>query len=383
MKIGIDGRAAKWYRGTGIGTYTHELIRSLNNTDISNDYLVFMPQCDSLNNLQANFKIEPVESTSSNSFWDDIKVPNILNNADIELYHVPQNGVGLSQNINCKKVITLHDIIPLRMPETVSDRYLRIFNDELPEILNNCDGIITVSEFSKNDIAKEFNFPLDDIYVTHLAAEDMYKPLSKCQCKDLITKKYGIEEDFILYVGGFSPRKNILGLIEAYSKLPNNLKEKYKLVIIGRKGPSYDKYKSRAEILGITDKVIFTDFIPLGDMPLFYNAAEVLVYPSFYEGFGLPPLEAMACGTPVIASNVTSLPEVCYESALLIDPNNIDLLSYDIERVLSNSLLKLTMVKKSLTRSNDFSWNKTALNTIDAYKSIITGSIFKSTTSLE
>ena len=130
-------------------------------------------------------------------------------------------------------------------------------------------------------------------------------------------------------------------------------------------------YKSRTEELKIADKVIFTDFIPLQDMPLFYNAAEVLVYPSFYEGFGLPPIEAMACGTPVIASNVTSLPEVCYESALLIDPNDIDLLSYDIERVLSNSLLKLTMVKKSLTRSNDFSWDKTATKTINAYKSII------------
>lgn len=371
MKIGIDGRAAKWYRGTGIGTYTHELIKSLNNTDLINDYLVFMPQCDSLNNLSNNFKIEPVESTSSNNFWDDIKVPNILKNYDMELYHIPQNGVGLSQNIKCKKVITLHDIIPLRMPETVSDRYLRIFNDELPQILDNCDGIITVSEFSKNDIAKEFDFPLSKIYVTPLAAEDIYKPLSKCQCKDLITKKYGIEHDFILYVGGFSPRKNILGLIDAYSKLPSNLKENFSLVITGRKGPSYDKYRTRAENLNISDKVIFTDFIPLCDMPLFYNATEVLVYPSFYEGFGLPPVEAMACGTPVIASNVTSLPEVCYESALLIDPNDIDLLSYDIERVLSSSLLKLTMVKKSLTRSSDFSWNKTALNTICAYKSII------------
>lgn len=383
MKIGIDGRAAKWYRGTGIGTYTHELIRSLSNADYNNDYLVFMPQCDSLNNLQNNFKIEPVESASSNSFWDDIKMPNIINNSDMELYHVPQNGVGLSSNIKCKKVITLHDIIPLRMPETVSDRYLRIFNDELPQILDNCDGIITVSEFSKNDIAKEFNFPLDNIYVTALAAEDIYKPLSKRECKELITQKYGIEEDFILYVGGFSPRKNILGLIEAYSKLPNNLKEKYKLVVIGRKGPSYDKYKTRTETLNISDKVIFTDFVPLCDMPLFYNATEVLVYPSFYEGFGLPPVEAMACGTPVIASNVTSLPEVCYKSALLIDPNNIDSLAYDIERVLSNSLLRLTMVKKSLTRSGDFSWHKTALNTISAYKNIITCSNQKANESID
>ena len=121
------------------------------------------------------------------------------------------------------------------------------------------------------------------------------------------------------------------------------------------------------------DKVIFTGFIPLNDLPLFYNACEVLVYPSFYEGFGLPPLEAMACGTPVIVSNVTSLPEVCHESALFVDPYNIDLLSYDIQRVLTNSLLQLTLVKKSLTRSTNFSWNKTALNTLSAYESIING----------
>lgn len=371
MKIGIDGRAATWYQGTGIGTYTNQLIQSLNNVDSHNDYLIFTPQCNSIKPLKSNFRIELTDSASYNSFWDNVNVPNILNNTDIELYHVPQNGVGLSENIKCKKVITLHDIIPLRMPETVSDRYLRIFNNELPKILKSCDGIITVSNFSKNDIAKEFNFPLENIYVTPLAAEDIYKPMSKCKSKDLIIKKYGIQEDFILYVGGFSPRKNILGLIEAYSNLSAKLRETFKLVITGRKGPSYDKYKNRAEELHVSNNVIFTDFIPAEDMPLFYNATEVLVYPSFYEGFGLPPIEAMACGTPVIASNVTSLPEVCYESALFIDPNDIDSLSYDIERVLSNSLLRLTMVKKSLTRNKAFSWNKTALDTISAYKSIL------------
>lgn len=371
MRIGIDGRAAKWYRGTGIGTYTHELIRSLNIIDDKNNYLIFMPKCDSLSNLNSNFSIEPVESNDCNSFWDDVKVPNILKNSDMELYHVPQNGVGISKNINCKKVITLHDIIPLRMPETVSERYLKIFNDELPDILNNCEGIITVSEFSKNDIAKEFNFPKENIYVTPLAAEEIYKPLSKCQCKKIITDKYGIKEDFILYVGGFSPRKNILGLIESYSKLPYTTREKFKLIIIGRKGPSYAKYKERSESLGVSSQVIFTDFVPLEDMPIFYNATEVLVYPSFYEGFGLPPLEAMACGTPVIASNVTSIPEVCYESALLIDPNDIDALSYNIQKVLDNSLLKLTLVNKSLNRSSEFSWAKTAQDTLNAYNDIL------------
>lgn len=207
MKIGIDGRAATWYQGTGIGTYTNQLIQSLNNVDSHNDYLIFIPQRDSIQNLKTNFKTELTDAAASNSFWDDVNVPNILSNADIELYHVPQNGVGLSENIKCKKVITLHDIIPLRMPETVSDRYLRIFNNELPKILDTCDGIITVSNFSKNDIAKEFNFPVENIYVTPLAAEDIYKPMSKCRSKDFITKKYGIQEDFILYVGALVQEK--------------------------------------------------------------------------------------------------------------------------------------------------------------------------------
>ena len=371
MKIGIDGRAAKWYRGTGIGTYTHQLISSLSKVDFNNDYLVFSPENSSLNDLGNNFKIERLKSNLKDNFWDEVSVPNILENKNMELYHVPQNGVGLSENINCLRAITLHDIIPLRMPETVSDRYLKIFNEELPKMLKNCEGIITVSEFSKEDISKEFNFPKDKIYVTHLAAEDIYKPMNKFICKNLLKNKYNINDDFILYVGGFSPRKNIIGLIEAFSLIHPSKRKNKKLVITGKKGLSYSKYQKRADDLKISDDVIFTDFIPLEDLPLFYNCADVLVYPSFYEGFGLPPLEAMACGTPVIASNVTSLPEVCYNSALLINPYNIDELSSLIEQVINDNILSLSLTNKSLSRSKNFSWNNTAKKTINAYANML------------
>ena len=185
MKIGIDGRAAKWYRGTGIGTYTYQLITNLSKYDNLNHYLTFIPE-DSDLNLKDNFSIEYTKDSSNNNFWDDVKVPNLLENFNMELYHVPQNGVGLSGNVNCPKTITLHDIIPLRMPQTVSDRYLRIFNEEMPKILDNCDGIITVSEFSKLDIAEEFNFPKEKIFVTHLAAEDIYRPIERAYCKKFI-----------------------------------------------------------------------------------------------------------------------------------------------------------------------------------------------------
>lgn len=371
MNICIDGRAAKWYRGTGIGTYTHQVITYLNKLDQQNQYLIFLPENSSLDDLNNNFQIETVTTNPNNNFWDEIRVPNILSSNDIDLYHVPQNGVGLSASVKCKKVITLHDIIPLRLPDTVSDRYLKIFNEDLPKILPELDGIITVSQFSKKDIAKEFSYPLDKIFVTPLAAESIYKPLSKSQCKIILSKKYDIHNKFILYVGGFSPRKNILGLIEAFSLLTKEDRSDVKLIIVGNKGPSFSKYEQRVSELHLTDSVIFTGFIPLDDMPIFYNATEVLVYPSFYEGFGLPPLEAMACGTPVIASSVTSLPEVCYDSALLVNPSNIEALSYSISRVLNDSFLMLSMVKKSLMRSVNFSWKKTATLTIDAYKNII------------
>ena len=370
MKIGIDGRAAKWYRGTGIGTYTYQLITNLNKIDNINEYLTFIPEGTNLN-LKDSFSIEYVKESLNDNFWDDVKIPNLMKNFDMEIYHVPQNGVGIPCNIDCLKTITLHDIIPLRMPETVSDRYLKIFNDELPTILSNCDGIITVSEFSKEDIATEFNFPKDKIFVTHLAAEDIYKPMSKRICKNILKEKYSISNDFILYVGGYSPRKNIIGILEAFSKLKDYKQRGLKVVITGRKGISYSIYKQRAEELGISDYVIFTDFVPLEDMPFFYNACEFLVYPSFYEGFGLPPLEAMACGTPVITSNITSIPEVCKNSALLINPYNIDDLAYSMERILNDSLLVLSMIQRGLHTSSKYTWSNTALNTIYAYESII------------
>lgn len=370
MNIGIDGRAAKWYRGTGIGTYTYQLLTNLSKLDTSNHYLTFLPEGSYLN-LNSNFSIKYIKDSYNNNFWDDVKVPNILDNLEMNLYHIPQNGVGLSDNISCPKTITLHDIIPLRMPETVSDRYLKIFNDEMPKILNICDGIITVSEFSKMDIAKEFNFPLEKIFVTHLAAEDIYKPIDRLYCKSTIKVKYGIENNFILYVGGYSPRKNIIGIMEAFSLLKYNLRKNLKVVITGKKGISYDIYKKKASDLGISNSVVFTDFIPLEDLPIFYNACEFLVYPSFYEGFGLPPLEAMACGVPVIASNVTSIPEVCHNAAILVDPNNIDELSYSMEKVLTDSYLKLKMIENGLAVSSKYSWENTALKTINAYKNIV------------
>jgi glycosyltransferase involved in cell wall biosynthesis len=372
MKIGIDGRAAKWYRGTGIGTYTYQLISSLNNLDRLNEYMLFMPESSSCDiSFNRNFQINNITEGNKSNFWDEVNIPTILMDKDIELYHVPQNGVGLPKDKHCPFVITLHDVIPYKMPETVGDNYLRIFNEEMPNIVSRCDGIITVSQFSKEDISKAFCFPKEKIFVTHLAAEDIYRPLDKKDCSDLIKSRYSIDGDYILYVGGFSPRKNIVGLIEAFSKLKTKYKKDIKLVIAGKQGKSYAIYKKRTQDLGVEDSVIFPGFIDVDHLPHLYNASKLLAYPSFYEGFGLPPVEAMACGVPVITSNVTSIPEILGDSAVFINPNDVDQLCTSMYNVLSSEELAESLILKGLVRSSELSWNKTAKNTLLAYSRII------------
>jgi glycosyltransferase involved in cell wall biosynthesis len=372
MKIGIDGRAAKWYRGTGIGTYTYQLINCLNRIDNINKYLLFMPEnCKYDIALKENFHLNNITEGNESNFWDEVNIPNILKDKNIELYHVPQNGVGLPVDKKCRFVITLHDVIPYKMPETVSDRYLKIFSDHIPKIISECDGIITVSNYSKKDIVETLNFPENKVYVTHLASEDIYRPLDKRISRYIAEKYYSIYGDFILYVGGFSPRKNIVGLIESFSKLLCSYKKDVKLVIAGKQGKSYEIYKKRAEELHISDKVLFPGFVSIEHLPYIYNASQLFVYPSFYEGFGLPPIEAMSCGVPVIASNVTSVPEVVGDAGLLINPKDIDNLCDCMFRALSDEELRKKLISLGLSKASDLSWDKTANETISAYNRII------------
>lgn len=371
MKIGIDGRAAIWYRGTGIGTYTYQLIKSINALDKLNNYTIFIPEGETLPiNLENNFSTKQSSNNANNNFWERISLPNILKETGVDIYHVPQNGVGIPNEKTCPFVMTLHDIIPYKMPETCSERYLKIFNELMPSLVKLCDGIITVSNYSKDDISSSFNYPKEKIFVTHLASEEMYKPIDKWISKNIIKKFYGISENYILYVGGFSPRKNIIGLIQAFSKLINTYNSDIKLVIAGSKGPSYKKYFDECVRLKVENNVIFPGFIETQHLPYLYNASELFIYPSFYEGFGLPPLEAMACGIPVICSNVTSIPEVVGDAAYLINPSNVDDLYTAMLEVLTNKQLREKLILKSIVRNASFTWRETARNTLKAYNKI-------------
>lgn len=369
MRIAIDARGVNWYKGTGIGTYTDNILKQLLKIDIENKYHIYWSG-DNYDSYKNENSKTIMTSRRHKKFFQQYYFPNNLIKENIDLFHVPQNGIGLSAEVDCKKVITIHDLIPYVMPETVGKGYLSEFLREVPKLIECSDGILTVSEKSKQDILKYFPMDENKIFVTPLAADSKYKQLDKEQCKSLVKQKFNIEKPFILYIGGFSPRKNVKSLILAFSKLRKDLRDEYNLVIVGSLKDEGDNLIMLVNELNMDSKIIFTNFVEESLLPVLYNAATAFVYPSLYEGFGLPPLEAMSCGTPVIASNSSSITEVVQDAGILIDPYDITSLIFALDKVLSDDNIKAALSLSSLKKASEFSWEKTSRLTLNAYKSI-------------
>lgn len=368
MRIGIDARGANWYSGTGIGTYTQHLLKYLLKYDRENSYHLYWCGTnyrDLLTSPNVNISIA---SKRHHRFFEDYFIPQNLKNKEIDIYHVPQNGIGLSSKKSCAHISTIHDLIPYVMPETVGRGYLKKFISQMPDIIQNSDMIITVSEFSKKDIMRIFDVEEERIQVTHLAADEFFMPLDKLESKEFVKNNYDIKDDFILYLGGFSPRKNVKSILVAFSRIYKNLSKNYKIVIVGPSKDEHSYLMKLCESLGIKDYVQFTGYVPYEHLPYFYNACSVFAYPSLYEGFGLPPLEAMSCRTPVITSNVSSIPEVVGDGAILINPFDTEELKTALERVLEDDNLRNELSHMGYIRSKEFSWDRTAAKTLNIYE---------------
>ena len=371
MKIAIDARGAFLYSGTGIGTYTNNLINNMINTESSDKFLLF---CSG--GLNENFNKKNTEvfisSGRHGGFYEKYYFPNTLKNCHADLYHIPQNGIGFSFDTSIPTIVTIHDLIPYIMPETVGKGYLQRFLKDMPEIISHSAGILTVSEYSKKDILKFFSFyPEDKIYVTPLAANSKFKPIDKIESQLYVKNKYNINTPYILYIGGFSSRKNALGLINAFSKCYSSLNEPHTLLLGGSLKDEGEKLFKFVNKNNLSDKVVFCGYIEEDILPVLYSGCEAFVYPSLYEGFGLPPLEAMSCKAPVITSNITSIPEVACNSCLLVNPYDEIQLSNALILLLNNPSIKEDFRKKGYENSLNFTWKKTAEKTLDAYKSII------------
>ena len=370
MKIAIDARSATLHQGTGIGTYTNNLISEILSIYSKDEFTLF---CSGKFNEDFNKKNANIIFSSGRhgGFYEKYYIPNTLNELHSDLYHIPQNGVGFNFDTEIPTIVTIHDLIPYIMPETVGKGYLERFLRDMPNIISNSCGILTVSEYSKKDILKFFSsYPEDKIFVTPLAANNNFKPLNKNDCKLYVEHTFDVKDPYILYIGGFSLRKNVLGLIKAFSKVYKDLTKPYKLLLGGGLKDEGEKLFTFVKENNLQDKVIFCGYVKDEILPILYSGCEAFVYPSLYEGFGLPPLEAMSCKAPVITSNLTSIPEVTGDNAILINPYNIYELENSLVTLLNDEVLKENLREKGYLRSKEFTWAKTAQNTLDAYKSL-------------
>jgi len=370
MKIAIDARSATLHQGTGIGTYTNNLISEILSIYSKDEFTLF---CSGKFNEDFNKKNANIIFSSGRhgGFYEKYYIPNTLNELHSDLYHIPQNGVGFNFDTEIPTIVTIHDLIPYIMPETVGKGYLERFLRDMPNIISNSCGILTVSEYSKKDILKFFSsYPEDKIFVTPLAANNNFKPLNKNDCKLYVEHTFNVKDPYILYIGGFSLRKNVLGLIKAFSKVYKDLNKPYKLLLGGGLKDEGEKLFTFVKENNLQDKVIFCGYLEDEILPVLYSGCEAFVYPSLYEGFGLPPLEAMSCKAPVITSNLTSIPEVTGDNAILINPHNTSELETSLVTLLNDETLKASLSEKGYLRSLEFTWTKTAQNTLAAYKNL-------------
>ncbi len=364
MKIGIfTGDHTK--NETGIGNYILNLV---NQFKLFPDELSIIRHPKGYDYSIKNQIIPYTISSAGMMVWSCAVAAQKHLIADLDIVHSPTLALfPIKPHDNY--VLTVHDIIFKKFPQFLPKGTVRHTNLFFNRNLTLADKIIADSESTKNDLVLEYKVPIDKITVIPVAADQIYHKLPEREILK-IKEKYALFNPFILYVGTIEPRKNITLILKAFAHCQKFLPE-YNLVIAGKKGWYYNEIYHTLSQLHIHEKVIFLGYIPLEDLPGLYNAADLFVYPSLYEGFGLPPLEAMQCGTPVITSNVSSLPEVVGKDGMMIDPLDKNGLSQMLIKILTDDEYYQYQKEYGKERSKLFSWKKTAEKTYATYKDVI------------
>ncbi|MBE1445679.1 glycosyltransferase family 4 protein [Paenibacillus sp. OAS669] len=302
--------------------------------------------------------------------------PNFLYDYPFDLFKQADSifhGTNFTHNPvkSRKHVVTIHDLAYMIYPETTSEKIYKHHTKWVPYSAEKAAKIIAVSEHTKKDIIRLLHVPEDKIQVIPLAADQIYRPLDAEQVKAVKTKLQ-LPEEYILFVGTLEPRKNLMGLLKAFQHMIREFSCDHKLVIVGSKGWKYSPLFDFIQDNKLQSQVIFTGFIEDEDLVAIYNGATFFVMPSIYEGFGIPIVEAMNCGVPVIGSNVSSIPEVVGEYGVLLRPNDYELWAQEMYSLINDSSKRAAYQSLSIERASHFSWEKTALETKLLYDKILT-----------
>lgn len=285
-----------------------------------------------------------------------------------EIFHATNHL--LAHFRQARTVYTLHDLIFLRYPEHHKSYNRWYLTLTMPHYLKAADAIITPSECSKQDALEFYDLPEQKIKVIYEAAAPHFKPTPDPTALQRVQQKYNVPDKFILHVATIEPRKNLNRLLDAFKAILID-QPQLKLVFIGKKGWLYDSFFEHIKELGLEDCVVFPGYVDEADLPVFYQLAEVFVFPSLYEGFGLPPLEAMSCGVPVVCSNSSSLPEVVGDAGLLVDPTDTAALAEAVRSVLDDADLRADLQQRSLRQAAKFSWEKAVEEHKAVYASLL------------
>jgi len=369
MHIGLNAHLlslAETYRGAGINWYIHNLLTHLPRVDRANRYTAFIGDGRFASpGLALKLSRLPTSRPVVRIFWEQVVQPFALQKERVDLLHALAFVTPLLSP--CPAVVTIYDLSFLLYPESFKrskNFYLGLFTRLSAR---RARRIIAISESTKQDVIRLLGVSPEKVEVVYCGIDETFRPLAGDQVAAFRSKR-SLPERFILFVGTIEPRKNVTRLIEAFANLHTRRLTDLKLVIGGAKGWFYEDVFTRVEELGLEGEVMFPGYIPVSELPLWYNAAELFVYPSLYEGFGLPPLEAMACGTPVVTANTSSLPEVVGEAGLTVDPLDAEGLAETIRRALDDGALRREMKERGLQRAKGFSWTKAAQETVQVYR---------------
>lgn len=369
MKIGLvtnmmDGRTA------GIGRYTKNLVENLLKIDKKNNYvLIHSNQCHyDFKGNYTEIRLPFFTTIPRKLIVGAFIFEKLCHEQKLDILHDLGQISPFFFQTKTKKILTLFDLTPTLFPQNFSI-YSKYYTKLFPLVLKNSDKIITISKSSKKDLANIFTVPESKIEISYLGVENKFNNITNNQTLKQVRQRYNLPKDFILFVGTIEPRKNLANLISAYYLF----RKKYnlQLVIVGKKGWKYDEVFHTIDKLGLHDEIRVVGYVKDDDLPSFYNLAKVFVYPSIYEGFGLPILEAMASGCPVIASNSSSMPEVIGDAGILINPEKLDKeLPSSLKKILKSTKMREKLIKKGMERAKQFTWQKTARETIKVYEEL-------------
>lgn len=373
-KIWIDGYEANVPQRLGSGQVAFEIIKNIAILDKKNDYTVLLPSVplDDMPKESENFHYKILKPRR---LWTRIALPIALftSRHKPDVFFSPTHYSPIISPSGIKKILTIFDLAFLHFPQFFKQTDLYKLNNWTKGSIERSDHVVTISQSSKRDIAKFYKYDKSKITVCYPGYDaNTYKQVQDEEKVRSVCSKYGVEGSYVVFLGTLQPRKNLITLMEAVSKI-----EGLKLVAIGKKGGDQgrgawmvEKTLSRPKELGIEDRVIFTGYVPTEDVPYLFAGSVAFVSPSLYEGFGIPVLDAMATGTPVVVSDVSSLPEVVGNAGVLVEPKSVDQIEQAIRLLMSDKRVRNSYIKKGLSQVNKFSWRKMAKEVVKVFENI-------------